>query len=346
MDEIIKSLIDGTHTISKEMLKYKATPWCNCKPDGGNEWGPCKDCTPPIADADVPPQSHGGDLFQHSQWSALYLKTWYSELTYDRLNTIINEVVNSQLFKRIISDDIETNLRFLQLCGFLHDIGKGGDCSHPSCIGYDMYHPQKYGDRGDIHPIICKQVIMNPGERYNGQLQKLMDEIIKNYKDGDTAQVIIALCGALHWEFGKLNIPAPNGLLIDDYIKILRNEITDINTYGINLIDEICTLTKLVMSISCADIAAASNRGIPQKYNPHLEIYNNNGGPWLAYNFNEKQQFFIDQVLKEVCAEPTRARMGGKKKKRRSKKRRSKKRRSKKKAIKKKTINKKTIKKM
>ncbi len=33
MDNSISSLLNGDHRLSREMMKYIATPWCNCNGD-------------------------------------------------------------------------------------------------------------------------------------------------------------------------------------------------------------------------------------------------------------------------------------------------------------------------
>jgi len=371
-EQLITSLISGKHEISKMMLKYRATPWCKCigspesESDGEKKlkYRACKDCMPPVTSKDLPPQSHGGDLFQHSQWSALYLEKWFNDTSneYHKLKQIINDVVNSPLFNTIISDDQNKKIRFLQLCGFLHDIGKGGDCSENSDLGncefYDMYSNTKWAGVGgeQFHPAICKQITLEPGMRYDGQLQILMDEITQPgmYKDGMCAKVIISLCGALHWEFGKLNIPAGNGGITENqYIDKIIDEINTVNTRcKIDLKRYICTLTKLFMAVSCADIAAASNEELlgheDLNIRPAKEIYVNEGGAWKKYDFRTEHKRYIDSVLEGIrlryrprCGLPA----AGGKKKRKSIKIKSIKRKSiKRKSIKRRSIKRKSIK--
>ena len=93
---LIHDLLNGKHNLSEQMMKYIATPApCYC-----HETDNCN-CY----------QSHGGDLFQHSQWSALYLTMWlkteYINKDENYLHTLLTEIVNSDLLKTVISNDDE-----------------------------------------------------------------------------------------------------------------------------------------------------------------------------------------------------------------------------------------------
>ena len=265
----MNSLLNGSHPIAREMKKYIATPWCQCSLT--KEWKDCSKCKPPMNAAKVV-QAHGGDLFQHSQWSALYVTLWYQQANlYPKLHQLLTQVVNSKLFNTIISDDREEKIEFLQLCGFFHDIGKGGECTTARCVTYDMYHAKKYEGRGDqVHPEYSKNYILKPGKTYNQLLAPLLEELFARYKNPIQARLIVALCAAVHWDFGKLNIPSgvPGHLKPNQYIKGIRSNLREIINY-INYgkafsSNDFLTVIKLCMAVSCADVASAYNTELMQ----------------------------------------------------------------------------------
>ena len=290
------NLLNGTHAISREMKKYIATPWCQCSPT--NEWKACAECKPPMKSAGVV-QSHGGDLFQHSQWSALYLTLWYEQAKlYPKLHQLLTQVVNSKLFTTVISDDLQEKIGFLQLCGFLHDIGKGGDGE------YDMYSSKKYDGKGDeVHPEYSKNYILNPGKKYNNLLAPFLEKLFMRYKNPTQARMIIVLCAAVHWDFGKLNIPlgSPGYMTPKQYIKGVRQVAKSLTIYA----NDFITLVKLCMVVSCADIASAYNVELIENSvkNRISDIviakatHLSNGSAWTEKQFNINHPKYIRQVL-------------------------------------------------
>jgi len=293
-------LLNGTHPVAREMKKYIATPWCQCSPT--NEWKACAECKPPMKSASVV-QSHGGDLFQHSQWSALYLTLWYERAKlYPKLHQLLTQVVKSKLFTTVISDDLQEKIGFLQLCGFLHDIGKGGDGE------YDMYAEKKYAGKGDqAHPEYSKNYILNPGKKYNNLLAPLLEELFMRYKNPTQARMIVVLCAAVHWDFGKLNIPdgSPGHLTPTQYIKGVREMAKSLTIYKRDANDFI-TLIKLSMVVSCADIASAYNVELLKNSGSQNRIgdiaiakatHLSKGSAWTEKEFNIKHPKYIRQVL-------------------------------------------------
>ena len=131
-------------------------------------------------------QSHGGDLFAHSQWSALQIINWFEN--------------NNEIIKNL---DLPTTV----VCAFFHDIGKAYDCK------YNMYDTTKYDGKGDItHPEYCGDVILGKIKLRKCTIDSnIYDECINvndllknNFKDIDLK--LIALTAYMHWEFGKLNM--------------------------------------------------------------------------------------------------------------------------------------------
>ena len=300
----MNSLLNGTHPIAREMKKYIATAACNCAES--NEWKICSKCKPPMKETGVV-QTHGGDLFQHSQWSALYITLWYQQANlYPKLHQLLTQVVNSKLFNTIISDELQEKIEFLQLCGFLHDIGKGGECTTARCVTYDMYHEKKYEGRGDqVHPEYSKNYILNPSKTYNHLLGPFLEESFARYKNPSQARMIVALCAAVHWDFGKLNIPVgvPGHLKPKQYIKGIRREIIKYKkTFSAN---DFLTIIKLCMALSCADVASAYNTElIENSVNNHIgtiqiakATHLSYGGAWTGKKFNKTHPKYIRQVL-------------------------------------------------
>ena len=108
--ENVKTLLEGSHPISIMMNNYIATPWCKCQ-DG--VFKSCMECTPPSTTVEAQgEQSHGGDLFQHSQWCALYLTNWYldSKGKYTDLHRLLTTVINSDLLKDIVGKNQENEM--------------------------------------------------------------------------------------------------------------------------------------------------------------------------------------------------------------------------------------------
>jgi hypothetical protein len=294
-NEIIFSLLNGQHVISKEMQKYIATPWCHCD----NKFKNCKYCrykSPFCYNhkktcITQEPQSHSGNLFQHSQWSSLYLTMWYTNVYESEnpvpenyLHVLLGEIANSVLIKTVISEDKETIKRFIQLCGFMHDIGKGGD-------GFtDMYLKDKYikynntftGDQ--FHPEVCKIAIIVP-EKYNfykGNLKNVLDTILKSYENSKQARFILALVAAVHWNFGKL-FDAKSTYKPETYIKDYLSQIKDINQRIFNnnsdvnfpLLLQSDIIIKLCMVVSCSDIASSNNKELLGEKNEEINICDN-----------------------------------------------------------------------
>jgi hypothetical protein len=297
-NEIIFSLLNGQHVISKEMQNYIATPWCHCD----NEFKNCNHCIykSPCYKIEYTstcikqePQSHGGNLFQHSQWSSLYLTKWYMNV-YDSkdpvpenyLHVLLREIANSVLIKNIISEDEKTIKRFIQLCGFMHDIGKGGD-------GFtNMYANNKYikydkNFKSDqFHPEVCKIAIIDP-EKYNfykGNLKNVLDSILNSYKNPKQARFILALVAAVHWNFGKLfvaNLTYNPKTYLEDYL----SQIKDINQRIFNnnnnsavnfpLLLQSDIIIKLCMIVSCSDIASSNNKELLGEENEDINICDN-----------------------------------------------------------------------
>jgi hypothetical protein len=278
------------------MQKYIATPWCHCD----NKFKNCKYCRYKSPCYKIEntrtcikqePQSHGGNLFQHSQWSSLYLTMWYTNVYESEnpvpenyLHVLLGEIANSVLIKSVISDDKETIKRFIQLCGFMHDIGKGGD-------GFtDMYLKDKYikynntftGDQ--YHPEVCKIAIIVP-EKYNfykGNLKKVLDTILNSYNNPEQARFILALVASVHWNFGKL-FDAKSTYNPEIYLRDYISQIKDINQRIFNnnsdvkfpLLLQSDIIIKLCMVVSCSDIASSNNKELFDEKNEQINICDN-----------------------------------------------------------------------
>ena len=316
----IIQLLNGKHPLSQEMMRYISTPWCNC-----GEYKSCVDCNPPLKKINAQGiQAHGGDLFQHSQWSALYLTNWFKDTNYKKLHALLVEIMNSTLLNEIIATNEKNKLAFIQLCGFMHDICKGGDNV------FDMYAKNKYGkNKTDAdHPAICKQVLLEPGHRYNGILKQTLNAILANYADKTQALAIMSICSAVHWNFGKLNMPLDRGgWTPQQYLDSIHKEKTEIEKrLKIKIVDPKNVLIKLCMVVGCSDVAASYNvelnskllakEGLTIAKQTHLS----NGASWTNHKFNKNHTKYINKVLALTLKSKT--------KKRRTLKRRTLKRRT------------------
>jgi hypothetical protein len=300
MDNSIIHLLNGDHELSREMKKYIATPWCNCN----GEYKSCMECKPPLKKInDQGIQAHGGDLFQHSQWSALYLFNWFKnkKSPYNKLHKLLVAIIDSRLLNAIISTDEDIKLGFLLLCGFMHDICKGGDGI------YDMYAKNKYGKKltDADHPAACKQTLIEPGNRYNGMLKTTLNAILANYVNKPKALAIMALCAAVHWNFGKLNIPKERGgWTPQQYLDSIHKEKLDIEKrLNIKLIDTENVLIKLCMAIGASDVASSYNDELHSRFLPKgvrlaQKTHLSNGASWTQHKFNKNHKKYITLVLK------------------------------------------------
>jgi hypothetical protein len=228
-------------------------------------------------------QSHGGNLYEHSRWSALQVIQWIEDK--DEITDGLKNV-----------NDIGTAI----VCAYFHDIGKGGDCIT------DMYSPNKYHGHGEhTHPKYSGCMILGKTDGIcegkneynickNDKKESInINNLIKKLYPNVNIKVV-ALTAFMHWEFGKLNIP--NGEL-DKKIEIYLNEFKDYC--------KICDLTpnvyllKMCILIACADISAGSNKRLHLK---NQEIPKQNyisKDPWEAFKMNERYLFYRKKVLEQ-----------------------------------------------
>jgi hypothetical protein len=178
--------------------------------------------------------NHGGDLLQHSMWTALQVLEWISETP--RLCFIDPNL------------DVETAI----LAALLHDCGKATlDCVHLS----DKYEQKG----GSAHPIRSGDYIMNK-KPYWLSCQKCGQPVkqimVGNWIDQWTnRRKDIAVVSYMHWEFGLLNsaelTPINLEIAIENYIEKFVN--TCLNLVHI---PPTLKLLKLCILVSVADIAA------------------------------------------------------------------------------------------
>ena len=298
---IVDALLKGKHPLAQEMKRYIATPWCKCQDEVYKD---CLQCQPAKkTKTQQGPQAHGGDLFQHSQWCALYLTNWYLDATteYKVLHRLLKDIIHSSFLKKITGTK-ENALEFVQVCGFFHDCCKGGDQI------YDMYQPNKYGKgtNDSIHPDICHLQIISPKNSYHGLLGLALNEILNNYKDSQVARFILSLVAATHWDFGKLNYDKK--FSIQDYIKFINLKkvqiATEMKLPKTSLVDDGNVLVKLCMVVSCADVAATYNKEINSTYVNGVAIapltHLSDGGAWIKFAFNKNHVAIIKNVLKAL----------------------------------------------
>jgi hypothetical protein len=245
-------------------------------------------------------QSHGGNIFEHSQWTALHIYTWFIE-------------------QIDLTTGLENYKDFLMVAAFFHDIGKGGDCY------FNVYDELKYDKGGDSkHPFHSSEMIIGrklyiinctePRTSIN------IKEIIINYFNFNDNQIkIIAFIAYMHWEFGKLNIPIAtleikcaeyvtkfiegfNLYFVEpksesDYLKSLK----EINEYiKLNEIIDIITLLRLCIIISCADIASGTNLRIKDTKIDNFKVSDLkyiSKDPWVSFNMNEKYSNYLQNLI-------------------------------------------------
>jgi hypothetical protein len=235
---------------------YKHTPWVKGKavdPNGFVE----------------EPQSHGGDLKEHSLWTYYHTKYWL-----DTKNPLGEMVVP----------------RIALASALVHDIGKGGDCIQ-SCIDgtcfFDVYSPNKYGGRGDrAHVDVGAEIIMGvqPYYRDCGTFPKRLD-VRKMLAELDVAdkQSEVAVVVAMHWEFGVLNIPSSETMQtrFENYVLKFHTKCSQFDVSP--SLELLCTC----IVVACADIASGTGKRLQGLYDVPMDVYLSKD-PWLAYGMDKK----------------------------------------------------------
>lgn len=218
-------------------------------------------------------QSHGGDLFAHSQWSALQIIKWFDEKNINIIGGLdLNETV---------------------LCAFFHDIGKGYDCI------FGMYDDKKYDKKGDhVHPEYCGDVILGKIDlqKCDGKGGKIniRNFIEKNFKNHNVNH--IALTAYMHWEFGKLN----NGPKKDLIFRVFGYLNTFFQTCLKLGIEHSEKLLKLCIAIGCADITASTNKRLMDLESENIKIAKQNYAtfnPWEFYEMNKRYGRYRQAVI-------------------------------------------------
>jgi hypothetical protein len=280
-------------SISNDMKKYIATPWNpstsklisvndynqilqKYEAEKGQTFSEVKydlqvNRTPLDIEYSVLRQGHGGNLFEHSKWSALQIIQWFKDL-----NPLVEGV------------DKET----AYVAALFHDIGKGGDCT------YDMYADGKYGPgKGDwAHPERCGDMILNGKPLYNicrngtvinnYNIKKYIKQIYPHVNINE-----IALAAYMHWEFGRINIPGKEiGEKIKTYLQTFRKYCSKCNLRPSK------PLLKLCIIVSCADISAGSSTRLTNVLNVPEQNYISTD-PWVAYGMDKNYLIYRKLVL-------------------------------------------------
>jgi hypothetical protein len=226
-------------------------------------------------------QSHSGNLFEHSQWSALQILKWFNE-------------------KNPVMDGVD--LRTAIVAAFFHDIGKGGDCvkTCKDTCWLNMYAAKKYNGKGNaIHPSYSGDMILGSipfklsCEQCNHNCEvNIRDTIIEAFPDIPINEV--ALAAFMHWEFGKLNIP---GKSEEEKIAIyLQNFKESCAKCGLTPSEN---LLKLCIAVACADITAGTNRRLQPNVNGIVPTNEKFIGkdPWVIFGMEAKYLEYREKVL-------------------------------------------------
>ena len=318
-EEKFAEIVSGAHRLSTHMKHYIATPYC--KDTQNNNYVACESVGITGIEAQGV-QAHGGDLFQHSQWSVLYVRQWYRQsyqselskqwpskrskfchqspgLDQPVLSAMAQGVVLSDLFIQVVGPTLSAREMFLEMCAFFHDIGKGGDGI------WDMYASYKYGGQGDhVHPEKCADAILNPKNLYYGVLADTLTDLFSTFSRPPQARLIMAICASQHWEFGKLNMdPQHGGITSRTYVDNIDHS-TLVHKLGLLLpgFRFRKTLIELCMLISCADIASAYPCDLvePESSDAAEMTHRSEGGAWRQYQMDIKCTPLIASVLRLV----------------------------------------------
>ena len=226
--------------------------------------------------------SHGGDLLEHSQWTALYILLWFKD-------------------KNIITEGLDELTCVLS--AFFHDIGKASDCV------YDMYSNEKYEGKGEqVHPEHSGDIIMGTRELKNCE-KNISINLIKLISNFPNVNIVdIALSAYMHWEFGRINIPLDKHIVFyteeekleykySRYFSTFMDYVNKLNISPIK--SNLLYLLKLCIIVSCADIAAGSNVRLkldfsnivrPQKYPSN--------DPWVRFNMQNNYISYREGLIK------------------------------------------------
>jgi hypothetical protein len=232
--------------------------------------------------------THGGNLLEHSQWSALQILEW------SKSGNIIMEGV-----------DLTTAV----VAAFFHDIGKGGDGI------FNIYSNRKYnGQDNNIHPEYSGKMLTGslPFKRYNLDFasdMKVPDLVHRLFPTINMKEV--ALAAYMHWEFGRINMyrydnnksQAQNDEANKKYQAESITSFYKKFDYHLVLVglsnvipSERQRLVKLCIAIGCADISGSSNdrvKGIPTSL-PTVYLSKD---PWVAYGMDKKTNDYRNAVL-------------------------------------------------
>ena len=204
--------------------------------------------------------THGGDLFEHSQWCALQIIDWFKN--------------KDPLIENL---DLETCI----ISAFFHDIGKGYDCI------YNIYDKKKYNGKdhnihtkysGDIILGLLNAKVCENVYTISFNIRKLINLYFPNVNIKD-----IALAAYMHWEFGR------NISLEQTYYKYVKKFIKYSLRVGytLNQIPSLLPQLKLCIITSCADIASGTNIRL-LNYDIVAEQKYPNNDIWIKYHINKK----------------------------------------------------------
>lgn len=237
-------------------------------------------------------QSHGGNVYEHSVWSAMQVKQWSEE--------------NDPL---IYDVDIDTAM----VSALLHDIGKGGDCikycdDHGVCW-YDVYNTKRYlvGDTqkdDGYHPTFSGQILMGKRPFYlscsthRRDILDIPDLIASLGAQVDPREV--ALASYMHWEVGRLNIGKP-----EELTNRLRRwyDMFMISCARVGLVPTE-SLVRLCIVVAAADISAGTNirlkgQNLPSQYKVGevpANIYISSD-PWTMFKMDKHIHSYQQQVI-------------------------------------------------
>jgi len=218
-------------------------------------------------------QSHAGNLFEHSQWAALQMLSWFKE-------------------KHPLVAGLDETLAVVS--AFFHDVGKGGDCI------YNMYDSNKYNGKGDRHhPNECARMILGeiPFQLDCPHADSIFisDLIQSMFPTIDLREV--ALAAQMHWEFGVMNFPNQKSIQekARDYIKSFQEACAHLN------IEPQMDRLRLCIAVSCADISAGTNRRLGshvQGIQVARQLYTSSD-PWVRFGMDKKFMMYYDAVINE-----------------------------------------------
>lgn len=216
---------------------------------------------------------HGGNLREHALWTFHTIILWKSRRAWQTEGVDVYEA---------------------RVAALLHDVGKGGDCvercdADGECWR-DTYAPQKYGGAS------ARTHTLYGAEMFTGERPYILDcdtgetvdvgEMVRSF-DPNISTRRLAVVAYMHYDFGLVGIELDEESYVQKFFRACKK-------YKVR---PSLGLLKLVIAISAADIAGASNRHLNAMVRRRVPMLYNSFEPWTRYKIDVKGKELRCRVL-------------------------------------------------